>query len=65
MKPGVWLADFGINFAGRIGFDAVPGANVTVRYGELLQQNGTLNPMTSVCGQIKGGNKPSPGSAGQ
>ena len=25
-----------------------------MRYGELLHEDGTLNPMTSVCGQIKG-----------
>lgn len=62
LKPGVWLADFGVNFAGRIGFDTVPGENVTVRYGELLHPNGTLNPMTSVCGQIKGGNKQAQGA---
>ena len=24
-----------------------------MRYGELLHEDGTLNPMTSVCGQIK------------
>ena len=24
-----------------------------MRYGELLNEDGTLNPMTSVCGQIK------------
>lgn len=29
---------------------------ISIRYGELLYSNGSLNPMTSVAGQIKNGN---------
>jgi alpha-L-rhamnosidase len=35
-----------------------------MRYGELLHKDGMLNPLTSVCGQIKGKRKDGPG-AGQ
>ena len=31
------------------------GAEITIRYGELLHPDGSLNAMTSVAGQIKGG----------
>ncbi len=62
LRAGVWLADFGVNFAGRIGFESVSGAKITVRYGELLHKDGTLNPLTGVCGQIKGGKKEDQGA---
>lgn len=54
-KPGVYIFDMGANFAGwvkiRPGVSA--GRKVQLRYGELLNKDGTLNPMTSVAGQIK------------
>lgn len=55
-KPGVFIFDFGQNFSGwvRLKIQAEKGTQVTLRYGELLNADGTLNPMTSVCGQIKG-----------
>lgn len=59
-KPGVFLLDGGVNQAGRILLtlkNTHPGQAVVVRYGELLHKDGALNPMTGVCGQIKGGNK--------
>jgi alpha-L-rhamnosidase len=56
-KPGVFIYDFGQNFAGwlRLRVRGPAGARVQMRYGELLYPDGTLNGMTSVCGQIKGG----------
>jgi len=54
--PGVYIYDFGQNFAGwvRMKLEAPAGTEVKLRYGELLYKDGSLNPMTSVCGQIKG-----------
>lgn len=54
--PGVHIVDFGKNFTGvpEIKLSAPAGTRITLRYGELLHADGTLNPMTSVCGQIKG-----------
>ena len=53
---GVYIVDMGQNFEGLASFkfDLEKGTQVKMRYGELLHEDGTLNPMTSVCGQIKG-----------
>ncbi len=58
-EQGVHIIDMGQNFSGwaSFNFNLPRGTQVNIRYGELLQKDGTLNPMTSVCGQIKG--KPS------
>lgn len=50
--------DMGQNFGGwaRFKFDVPAGTQISMRYGELLNEDGTLNPMTSVCGQIKSRN---------
>jgi alpha-L-rhamnosidase len=55
-KPGVFIVDMGQNFAGTVTLrlNGEAGTKVTLRYGELLHPDGTLNPMTSVTGQIKG-----------
>jgi alpha-L-rhamnosidase len=55
-RPGVFIFDLGENFAGtvRLRLKAPRGTKIQLRYGELLYPDGTLNPMTSVCGQIKG-----------
>ena len=57
--PGLHIVDFGRNFTGVPELDlTVPaGTRITLRYGELLNPDGTLNPLTSVCGQIKGTRK--------
>jgi alpha-L-rhamnosidase len=57
--PGVHIVDFGHNFTGvpEITVRAPVGTRVTLRYGEILNADGTLNPLTSVCGQIKGTRK--------
>ena len=56
-KPGVYLFDLGKNFAGWIHLrvKGSAGTCVQLRYGELLYPDGTLNGMTSACGQIKNG----------
>ncbi len=55
-KPGVFIYDLGRNFAGwaSLRLRAPAGTSVKIRYGELLHKDGTLNPLTSICGQIKG-----------
>ena len=54
-RPGVRLFDMGQNFAGvvRLRVTGPAGTRVNLRYGELLNADGTLNGMTSVAGQIK------------
>ncbi len=54
--PGVFIFDLGQNFAGWVNLkvSAPAATKITLRYGELLNKDGTLNPMTSVAGQIKG-----------
>jgi len=61
---GVYVVDMGQNFSGwaRFTFDVSAGTEITMRYGELLYEDGTLNPMTSVCGQIKRKKPPADGS---
>lgn len=56
-KPGVFIFDMGQNFAGwvRLKVRGAEGTKVRLRFGELLNPDGTLNVMTSVCGQIKNG----------
>ncbi|MBI4323675.1 MAG: family 78 glycoside hydrolase catalytic domain [Chloroflexi bacterium] len=56
-KPGTYLFDFGQNFAGWVTLrvKGPAGTTVRLRYGELLYPGGTLNAMTSVPGQVKGG----------
>ncbi len=53
---GTHIVDFGENFTGipEIKLTAPAGARILLRFGEILHDDGTLNPMTSVCGQIKG-----------
>ena len=61
-RAGVVLYDFGRNFAGwaRLRLKAPSGTRIRIRFGELLNDDGTLNPLTSVCGQIKGRRKDGP-----
>jgi alpha-L-rhamnosidase len=58
-QPGVYIFDFGQNFAGwaRLHVQGPAGTRVRLRYGELLYPDGTLNGMTAVAGQIKEGGK--------
>jgi len=61
---GVYIVDMGQNFGGwaRFTFDVPAGTEIGMRYGELLYPDGMLNPMTSVCGQIKRKEPPANGS---
>ena len=56
-KPGVYIFDMGQNFAGwaRLHIKGAAGTRIKMRYGELLYKDGSLNGMTAVVGQIKGG----------
>lgn len=64
--PGTHIVDFGKNFTGvpEISINAPAGTKITLRFGELLHSDGTLNVMTSVAGQIKGKKKDSEESVG-
>lgn len=69
VKPGVYVYDMGVNFAGwlKLNLNLPAGTAIHLRYGELLYPDGALNPMTSVAGQIKGfrqGSKESIGGPG-
>jgi alpha-L-rhamnosidase len=52
---GIYIIDMGQNFGGaaRFRFNVPRGTEIKIRYGELLNEDGSLNPMTSVGGQIK------------
>lgn len=54
-KDGKWLVDMGENFTGTytIKLKGQRGDKTTFRFGERLYEDGSLNPMTSVIGQIK------------
>lgn len=65
LLPGnVYLADLGVNFAGiyKIRLKGNPGDTVTLRFGERIYEDGSLNPMTVVCGQIKSKGVGGPGA---
>lgn len=57
IKPGVFICDMGQNFAGvpRINVSGPRGTHITLRYGEDIYEDGSINVMTSVAGQIKNG----------
>ena len=64
-KSGVYVVDLGRNFAGHahVQLAAGPaGRLVSFRYGELLKPDGTVNGMTTVCGQIKRAGMAGPGA---
>lgn len=55
VEPEVWIIDFGVNFTGtyKIKVNSSPSDTLTFRFGERVYENGHLNPMTTVIGQIK------------
>lgn len=55
LSPGVYIADMGQNFAGvaRIKVRGKAGTKITLRYGEALHPDGSLNFLTTVAGHIK------------
>jgi len=54
-SPGIYIADMGVNFAGtfRMKISGEKGDSIVFRFGERIYPDGSLNPMTTVCGQIK------------
>ncbi|MCF6333737.1 MAG: glycoside hydrolase family 78 protein [Draconibacterium sp.] len=54
-KIGIFLVDMGVNFTGsyNIKLTGKKGDTVKFRFGERIYDDGMLNPMTTVCGQIK------------
>ncbi len=58
------IVDFGINLTGsyRIKLKGELGDTIQFRFGERLYDNGSLNPMTTVAGQIKRKGSGGPGS---
>ncbi len=50
-----WIIDMGVNFTGlyTVRLKGQPGDTIAFRFGERLYEDGTLNTMTSVAGQIK------------
>jgi alpha-L-rhamnosidase len=54
-ESGTYLADMGVNFTGsfKMKLKGNTGDTVVFRFGERIYEDGTLNPMTTVIGQIK------------
>jgi len=54
-EPDVYVVDMGVNFTGshKIRLSGNPGDTITFRFGERIYDDGKLNPMTTVIGQIK------------
>lgn len=52
---GIYIVDMGVNFTGtyRIKLSGRLGDTITFRFGERIYEDGKLNPMTTVAGQIK------------
>jgi alpha-L-rhamnosidase len=55
LKPGVFIADMGQNFAGvaRIRVKGKAGTEIKLKYGEDIHPDGSLNYYTTTAGQIK------------
>lgn len=55
LPNGKHMVDMGVNFTGtyRIRLPASAQDTITFRFGERVYEDGTLNPMTTVVGQIK------------
>lgn len=53
--PGVWMVDMGVNFTGtyKIKLSGNTGDTITFKFGERVYEDGSVNPMTTVAGQIK------------
>ncbi len=63
-EPGIWMVDMGVNFTGtyKIKLTGNPGDTISFRFGERIYEDGTLNPMTTVIGQIKKAGVGGPGA---
>ncbi|MEP6596060.1 MAG: family 78 glycoside hydrolase catalytic domain [Ginsengibacter sp.] len=65
IKPDTFIVDMGQNFAGvaRIKIKGIAGTKITLRYGEGIFADGSLNVMTTAATQIKkGGIRGGPGA---
>jgi alpha-L-rhamnosidase len=64
VENGKYVIDMGVNFTGlyRIYLKGNPGDTISFRFGERIYDNGELNPMTTVAGQIKKKGVGGPGS---
>lgn len=54
-QEGIYIADMGVNFTGdfNMRIKGEKGDTIVFRFGERVYDNGKLNPMTTVAGQIK------------
>lgn len=54
-EKGIYVVDMGVNFTGtyKIKLSGTIGDTITFRFGERIFDDGKLNPMTTVIGQIK------------
>jgi alpha-L-rhamnosidase len=54
-EAGVYIVDMGVNFTGtyKIKLYGKPGDSIVFRFGERVYKDSTVNPMTTVAGQIK------------
>jgi len=54
-QKDLYIVDMGENFAGsyKIRLKGAFGDSIVMRFGERVYENGELDPMTTVCGQIK------------
>lgn len=52
---GVWMVDMGVNFTGtyKIKLSGDVGDTIFFKFGERVNEDGSVNPMTTVAGQIK------------
>lgn len=64
LEPGKYMVDMGVNFTGtyRIKLSGNEGDTIIFRFGERIYEDGSLNPMTTVVGQIKKEGVGGPGS---
>lgn len=63
-ESGIFIVYMGVNFTGtyKIKLSGEKGDTVVFRFGERIYEDGTLNPMTTVTGQIKRKGMGGPGS---
>ncbi|GGZ21796.1 alpha-rhamnosidase [Echinicola pacifica] len=54
-EKGLWVVDMGVNFTGtyRIKLAGNAGDTISFKFGERIYEDGKVNPMTTVTGQIK------------
>ncbi len=54
-EEGLYIVDMGVNFTGsyKIKLKGNKGDTISFRFGERIYDDGAINPMTTVCGQIK------------